>query len=329
MKIKLLFYVLGIVLLAGLNNATKAQPADSLKTALGVKPLPDTLNNRISRLEAANNTLSGKVDSLHKSDSAVASAIRSSFSEALANWKKNSKEYYAHTSGHFGLILFLLLLIMALIIILLAKKTALCRDQSFDPNTHELKKDIRKRPFSYSRVQCLWWTFIIVACYAAVCFHFYDLLPLNSTIIILLGGGLSVGVFGTLIDTNQIQEIGGSHMRHQDVYDSKGFFTDILSDDNGISVYRLQAVLFNIIFGVGFLMTCIGNVENVANHAYPFIDFEMWQFALLGISAAGYLGLKTTENGKGTQQDRADAGGVKLAPPVKNEGPGSKNTPGQ
>ena len=312
MKIKLLFYVLAILLVQGICNNALAQ-VDSAKIAQALKPFADTINNKLGRLEAANKVLTGKVDSIHQSDSARVKAIRSSFSAALDNWKNNSHLYYANASGYFGLILFLLFVAMAVIVFLLGKKTALCRDQSFDPNTHELKADIKLRPYSYARVQCLWWTFIIVTCYAALCIHFHDLLPLNSTMIILLGGGLSVGIFGTLIDSSQITTEGGvSYKRHQDVYDSLGFFTDILSDENGISVYRLQAVLFNIIFGIGFVMTCIGNVENVDAHAYPFIDFDLWQFTLLGISAAGYLGLKTTDNSKSTLDARLNVANVRF-----------------
>jgi hypothetical protein len=37
-------------------------------------------------------------------------------------------------------------------------------------------------------------------------------------------------------------------------------------------------------------------IKSLINLKYPFPDFTEWQFALLGISSATYLGLKASEN---------------------------------
>jgi hypothetical protein len=300
MKNKLCLYSLVIVLFQCFSLCLQAQP-DSAAVAKALKPVADAINTKLNTLDSAGKKMENKIDSIHKDDSATRKAVNASFSKALEKWKGESKKHYEKTFGSFGFLISLSILLMLVFGYLLAKYSAICRDESYDPATHLLKTDVHRRPFSYSRVQCLWWTLIIFSCYTAVCIYFLELLPLNATVIILLGGGLSVSVFGKVIDNNQIQEGTVLHNRNQDIKDSEGFFIDILSDDSGVSVHRLQALLFNIIFGIGFIMACITKVEN---QLYPFADFEVWQFTLLGISAAGYLGMKAGENGKGSEAAR-------------------------
>ena len=296
MKKKSILYLLLLVLLS--LSLTPLQAEDST-VAKQMQPLKDSL---FKKLDAVQSSVNGKIDSLKNEDSASTAAVNASFSKALETWKKNKKEHYRHTFGSFNLLFFLSFGVMLIICLLLITQTAICRDESYDPQTQLLKKDLSKRPFSYSKVQCLFWTLIIFSCYTALSIYFLDLIPLNGTVIVLLGGGLSVAVFGKIIDTTQVKDDGEAYIRHQDVNNSAGFFTDIVSDDTGVSVHRLQAFLFNVLFGAGFIMTCIANVKNLE---YPFADYEIWQFTLLGISAAGYLGMKTAENGKSTEKERS------------------------
>ncbi|HEY0678187.1 MAG TPA: hypothetical protein VGD17_07865, partial [Chitinophagaceae bacterium] len=175
-------------------------------------------------------------------------------------------------------------------------------DASRDPATG-LLRPVKERPFSFSRVQLFWWTMIVFFCYAWFFAHYGVLIPINPTVAILLGGGIAVLVFGKTIDNSQVKEDQPlPPSRHQDLYPSQGMLTDILSDESGISIHRLQAVIFNILFGIAFIYSFLLNVtlEN-----YPFIDFDSWQFVLLGISAAGYLGIKANENNAGSRPERA------------------------
>jgi hypothetical protein len=135
---------------------------------------------------------------------------------------------------------------------------------------------------------------VILSCYV----FFYGatgvVFPLNVTAALLLGFGAVVYGFGKIIDNRQIEESKGR--RNQDLGAQKtkpDFIKDILSDDNGVSIHRFQAVLFNLIFGIGFIG---GFIKAVISQKYPFIDFNEWQFALMGISSAAYLGLKASEN---------------------------------
>ena len=184
-------------------------------------------------------------------------------------------------------------------------KSALCRDESY--SAEGVLRPDKERPYSYSRVQMFGWSVIIICCYGIFYAMYGRLIPLSPTCIILLGGSLAMMAFGKSIDNSQKEkdkEINeGQPTRHQDLQPTQGLLTDILSDENGISMHRLQSVAFNIIYGLGFIgffMTAIVCKQ------YPFVEFEGWQLTLLGISAGGYLGLKTSENGKDSQGERAN-----------------------
>lgn len=181
--------------------------------------------------------------------------------------------------------------------------SALCRDESYvSPG---VLRPYNERPYSYSRVQMFWWTMIIISCYGTFYALYGKLIPLNPTCIILLGGSLAVQIFGKTIDSNQKEKDkainNGLPTRHQDLETHKDLLTDILSDEYGISMHRLQSLAFNIMYGLGFIGFFI---NAIACQQYPFIDFEAWQLTLLGISAGGYLGLKTSENGKASEAER-------------------------
>jgi len=200
---------------------------------------------------------------------------------------KKSLERWAYFRMTFCILLILLFLIVGC---WLAWKNALLRDPSFDANGK--LRPIKERPFSFSRVQLFMWTMIIICCYT----YFFGLTavlaPINATTAILLGCGVAVYAAGKLIDNRQIQAAGGQ--RHQDGDATcRDFFTDLLSDENGISIHRFQALVFNVVFGMAYISFF---VRAVYNHEYPLAMFSEGQFALIGISSAAYLGLKATEN---------------------------------
>ena len=196
--------------------------------------------------------------------------------------------------------------------------SALCRDESYINGVGGLSlRPVKDRPYSYARTQLFWWSLIIFNCYGIFFALYGTLLPLNPTCIILLGGGLATQLLGKTIDKSQLENTAkgdGNNpiaipIRHQDT-NSKGVLTDILLDDNGISIHRLQSVMYNILYGIGFISYFI---KSVGCCQYPLIDFESWQLTLLGVSIAGYLGMKTTENPKATEPARKQEA-------VKNEG---------
>jgi hypothetical protein len=190
---------------------------------------------------------------------------------------------------------FWLCLVIALLILFyairLARTTTLIRDEVYNTVGTLVTKDI---PYSYSRTQLLWWSVIIMVCYTLLFGITGVLVPLNGTMVLLLGLGASVYGFARLIDDNQVTSLAPG-TRHQEKEGTKHFLKDILSDDIGISIHRMQSFIFNIIFGLGFIFYFI---QSLRSGDYPFIEMEQWQFALLGISASTYLGIKATAENK-------------------------------
>lgn len=189
----------------------------------------------------------------------------------------------------FGWILFAGILLGG---IYLATSTSLCRDESFDEQGR--LRPYNHRPYSYSRIQLFWWTMIILCCYVSFFAMYGQLIPLNMTTVLLLGLGSTVYAGGKILDERQKQSNPiGDRNQDQNAKDDS-FFKDILSDDSGISIHRFQTVIFNVAFGIGFVSYFV--VSLCGPCRYPFMDLNEWQFALLGISSATYLGLKAAEN---------------------------------
>ncbi|KMQ64782.1 hypothetical protein ACM46_11165 [Chryseobacterium angstadtii] len=185
--------------------------------------------------------------------------------------------------------------------IALVMKTALCRDLSYSPDGSGLKP-IEERPYSFARMQVFWWTMIILSCYLSFYIYTGFLVALTPSAVILLAGGLGVSVLGDTMNKTQMKEnTNPIRLRHQDIEDSKGWITDILSDDGGVSIHRFQCLVFNLIFGIAFVFVFR---DNVLAKVFPFLEFETWQLTLLGVSAAGYLGFKLSENPKETKNER-------------------------
>ncbi|HEY0058658.1 MAG TPA: hypothetical protein VGB56_05950 [Flavisolibacter sp.] len=264
------------------------------------------LGSRLDTISKRQQSLADSVADLK--DSVLAKAISESFSRSLDEAKMHPGKLYQHGfKDHMiiSVIAFILLLLFLWFSFSFFANTALCRDASYDKSC--TLKPVESRPYSYSRVQLFWWTLIILFCYILFFALYGVLLPLNPTVILLLGSGVAVYIFGKSMDKDQIRKNNAEEpARHQDLHDSKGFLTDILSDENGISIHRLQAVAFNIVYGLGFLSAFFSALSDASNkkYTYPLIEFEPWQLSLLGISAIGYLGLKSSENHPDTRGER-------------------------
>ena len=141
-----------------------------------------------------------------------------------------------------------------------------------------------KPGYSFSKVQFLWWTVIISISFIILYGKTENYNSFNQSALILLSIGIATAAGANLVDTSQKQN---STVRHQDA-DSKGFFADILSDESGVNVHRLQAVVFNVLFGVTFL------VNLFAFDKFP--EFNTSELGLMGVSSGGYLAMKTNEN---------------------------------
>lgn len=140
------------------------------------------------------------------------------------------------------------------------------------------------KPYSFANTQLLWWTLIIVCTFSMYYGEHLKMLELTRSSLILLGISLGTTTAAKIIDNTDKTT---NAVRHQD---KKGvnFIIDIISDENGISVHRFQAFVFNTIFGLIFL--------NYFFTEHKFIEFGDLELTLMGISSAAYLGLKATEN---------------------------------
>ena len=147
----------------------------------------------------------------------------------------------------------------------------------------------RPRPYSLSRVQLAWWTLLVLGADFGVYAWKGEFWALNGTCLALLGIGAGTSVTGRIIDTRQRE---AQAARHQDTEPSRGLFTDILSDDDGISVHRFQTVAFNIAYGVSFM---VGTFQDPAAHAFP--SFDPTTLFVLGVSASVYVAIKPMEAG--------------------------------
>lgn len=156
-----------------------------------------------------------------------------------------------------------------------------------------------KKPFSYARVQLCWWTIIIISSFVSIFLSKGNLPILDSSLIVLLGISSATTATAALIDTSDQSNASLTLIQNQE---SEGFLFDILSDNNGISIHRLQTLLFNIIIGSwvlynvhkGLLSCNTITSPNCINNIFPVIDNN--KLLLLGVSAIAYVGLKTNEN---------------------------------
>ena len=174
-------------------------------------------------------------------------------------------------------------------------------DEEFAANTQKLqltkkwKLTNTNAPFSLTKVQFGIWTVIIASAYIylSLCKGDLNLDSINKTALVLMGIFAGTAVASTMIDKNEISD---SRPRLQNK-PSQGFFIDILSDDNGISLHRFQNFAWTIIAIIVYLYKLS---EAVSGSALPELSDTL--LALTGISSATYLALKTKENNPPVQQ---------------------------
>jgi hypothetical protein len=144
------------------------------------------------------------------------------------------------------------------------------------------------RPFSLARTQLAFWTAIITSSYIHLMFDRYCGIPIHfdASTLAILGISMGTTMGGTVIDKQQ-----GQLRRHQNA-PSKGFFTDILSDENGVSIARFQQVVWTFIAGVLYITQLIDPALQPGQ--LPKLDSAI--LLLSGLSNAAYLSLKVKEN---------------------------------
>ena len=174
------------------------------------------------------------------------------------------------------------------------------------------------RPYSWSRVQLAWWSVIIITAFTSIMLQTGHAPNLHSSTLVLLGISAGTTAVARVIDLADQQN--SLVFRHQDLKTSN-FFLDLLSDQNGVSIQRFQALIFNVVFGIWFIASVLGNLgdpnycltdfakgdPNLAQCLLHSTDFLIPivtenNLILLGLSSATYAALKITEN-KGTASE--------------------------
>ncbi|WP_411555585.1 hypothetical protein [Nitrosospira sp. Is2] len=134
--------------------------------------------------------------------------------------------------------------------------------------------------FSFSRVQMgLWFCFTVLSSvYLWIIYN--DLVPIDESILGLVGLSVSTGVISMVVDKD-IRETSS-------YFPSKGIFYDLITSAGGVEkpqIYRFQAIVVNL------LLLFIGILHVVQQLTFPTFD-PTW-LAFLGISGVAYVGGKT------------------------------------
>lgn len=174
-------------------------------------------------------------------------------------------------------------------------------------------------PYSWARVQLAWWTVIILSSVIAIVWKDMQVAPpgnlpnLHYSTLVLLGISAATTTVARAID---VSDMTGSTIaaRHQNL-PAENFLTDIMSEQNSISIHRLQTVIFNAVFGIWFIGSVVYNLvtghdpcaglaagtqaaldckQTPLDYIMPVISDN--NLILIGLSSATYAAMKTTEN---------------------------------
>jgi hypothetical protein len=172
-----------------------------------------------------------------------------------------------------NLLMFALMAILCLLVlfIILVRKTGIIRDDGLLEH---------KGSYSLSRSQLSLWTFIIVFSFIYIWIVTGELPPVTGSTLVLLMVSMTTTAGAKMIDSSKDEYHGHNEESH-------GFFKDILSDHNGVSIHRFQMVIWTLLLGVFFLRAVLKNL------AMPQFDENL--IILMGVSSGTYLGLKIPE----------------------------------
>ena len=190
--------------------------------------------------------------------------------------------------------------VITILFFVLAAYSNILRDEitnqdEFQANAKMLQKKSKWKltnsnaPFNLTKVQFGIWTVIISSVYIYLSLFKGDCADtdINKTALVLMGIFAGTAVAGTLIDKKDISD---NRPRHQN-RPSQGFFIDILSDANGISLHRFQNFTWTIIAVIVYLYKV-----TLIKSGCDLPELSDTLLALTGISSATYLVMKTQEN---------------------------------
>jgi hypothetical protein len=193
------------------------------------------------------------------------------------------------------------MIVLIVLFILLVRKTGIIRDDDSMMG--------RKAPYSLSRSQLAFWTFVIVFSFLYIYIVTGEMPPITGSTLVLLTTSMATAAGAKIISTskNPDNKMGSEA--------TEGFFRDLISDHNSVSIHRFQMVVWTFILGVFFLRSVVKSL------AMPQFDESM--LILMGISSGTYLGLKIPEKkatdtvaGNNTVENETDTNTHHETPPV-------------
>ncbi|GAB3930044.1 hypothetical protein GCM10028827_24890 [Mucilaginibacter myungsuensis] len=187
--------------------------------------------------------------------------------------------------------------------------------------------------FSLGRAQLAFWTVIIISSFiylflknsgviGAGPFVGFKIPKLDAVNLGLLGIAVGTTLISKTIDNGQ-KDTQGQAVPQQD-YPSAGFLTDIISDEKGVSIHRLQNVIWTVVVG-GIYISYVGLQDTIALPDDKIITTEL--LSLMGLSTGAYLGLKLNENKNAPVNAATTNENPEFAPPPPPQAPTANLAP--
>jgi hypothetical protein len=178
----------------------------------------------------------------------------------------------------------------------------------------------KKVPFSLAKTQTAFWTILIAGAYLMITAVTTALPPIPNGLLGLLGISIANGVLSRLL--NQSRSDTSAAITKQTVdntQESKGWWYDVLNENAGVSLSRLQFLVFNAIAGLYFVYYVWTR--------WAFYDFGSDILALISISSAGFLANKNLENNSKDKDNKPGASGGSSYTETTDAGTGTSPTP--
>ncbi len=173
-----------------------------------------------------------------------------------------------------GWLLMVVAVLLVMIAFAVAFMTTLLRDKVVPGNTPPVAP--KDAPFSLGRTQMFWWSVQVLFAFLAISAMTGATDTITPTMLVLMG--ISAGTAAGSVTINQTIPTRPSE---------KCFFKDIIYDQNGPSLHRLQMASWTVV------LTCIFWVSVWEKLAMP--EFDSTLLTLMGISSGTYFGFKFQE----------------------------------
>lgn len=161
--------------------------------------------------------------------------------------------------------------LVAIALLAVGYKSGMLRDSGIPPGGGA-------RPFSLARVQMVWWFTITFVSYVVLWLTMHELPHIPASVLGLIGMAGGTALIAASVDKNNDAPL----------QPSAGFWNDITTDAHGVTLPRLQQIIWTLLFGLVFIQQMLSKLS------MP--DFGSSVLTLMGISAGAYLGFKVPEN---------------------------------